>query len=185
MPGPLPRRAALALAALLHPGGAGAADPWDALRAGGILLVRHAQAPGFGDPPGMRLGNCATQRNLDEAGRAQARRIGEALRARGITVGAVLASAWCRTLETAELAFPGRVRPEPAFNSFFEDRAASAAQTEAARAILLGWAGPGALVAVTHQVNITALSGIHPASGEGVVLRRAGDALVVVGRITA
>jgi phosphohistidine phosphatase SixA len=179
------RRAALLLAAL--PGFAAAAEatPWDALRAGGILLVRHAQAPGFGDPPGMRLGDCATQRNLDETGRAQAWRIGEALRASGVAVGAVLASEWCRTLETAALAFPGLVRAEPAFNSFFEDRAAAAAQTVAARAILLGWAGPGALVAVTHQVNITALSGIHPASGEGVVLRRAGDALAVVGRIAA
>ena len=185
MTAPLSRRAALALAALLRPAGARAADPWDALRTGGILLVRHAQAPGFGDPPGMRLGDCATQRNLDETGRAQARRLGEAVRARGVAVGAVLASEWCRTLETAALAFPGLVRAEPAFNSFFEDRAAAAAQTAAARAILLGWAGPGALVAITHQVNITALSGIHPASGEGVVLRREGEALVVVGRLAA
>ena len=185
MPSPLPRRAALALAALLHPAGAGASDPWDALRAGGILLVRHAQAPGFGDPPGMRLGDCATQRNLDEAGRAQARRIGEAVRAHGVVVGAVLASQWCRTLETAELAFPGQVRAEPAFNSFFEDRGTAAAQTAAARAILLGWVGPGALVVSTHQVNITALSGIVPASGEGVVLRRESGALVLVGRVIA
>ncbi|MFC7476497.1 histidine phosphatase family protein [Dankookia sp. GCM10030260] len=185
MPSPFPRRAALALALLPFPAAATEAAAWDALRTGGIVLFRHAQAPGFGDPPGMRLGDCATQRNLDEAGRDQARRIGAAVRGRGVAVGGVLASAWCRTLETAELAFPGRVRAEPAFNSFFDDRASAAAQTEAARAILLGWAGPGALVAVTHQVNITALSGIHPASGEGVVLRRAGDALVVVGRITA
>ena len=181
----LSRRAALALAALTRPATAAEASPWDALRAGGILLVRHAQAPGFGDPQGMRLGDCATQRNLDETGRAQARRLGEAMRAQGVTVGAVLASAWCRTLETAELAFPGLVRAEPAFNSFFEDRAAAAAQTAAARAILLRWAGPGALVVVTHQVNITPLSGIHPASGEGVVLRRQGDSLAVVGRIAA
>ena len=183
MPRLLPRRGALALVALPLP--ANAADPWDALRAGGIVLFRHAEAPGFGDPPGMRLGDCATQRNLDAAGRAQARRIGEALRARGVVVGAVLASQWCRTLETAELAFPGLVRPEPAFNSFFDDRGAGPAQTAVARAILLGWGGPGALVAVTHQVNITALTGIVPASGEGVVLRRESGSLVVVGRIAA
>ena len=179
----LSRRAALALAALPLP--AAAADPWDALRDGGIVLFRHAEAPGFGDPPGMRLGDCATQRNLDGAGRAQARRIGEAIRARGIAVGAVLASQWCRTLETAELAFPGQVRAEPAFNSFFDDRGAGPAQTAAVRAILLGWAGPGALVVSTHQVNITALTGIVPASGEGVVLRRESGSLVVVGRIAA
>ena len=183
MPRPPTRRATLALATLALP--AAAADPWDALRANGIVLFRHAEAPGYGDPPDMRLGDCATQRNLDEAGRAQARGIGATVRARGVTVGAVLASQWCRTLETAELAFPGLARPEPAFNSFFADRGTAAAQTDAARAILLGWGGPGALVVVTHQVNITALTSIVPASGEGVVLRRDGASLAVAGRIAA
>jgi len=156
---------------------------WDALRRDGIVLFRHAIAPGGGDPPDMRLGDCATQRNLDGNGRDQARRIGEAIRAEGVRVSAVLASAWCRTQETAELAFPGRVVIEPAFNSFFADRNAGLAQTAAARAILRAWTGPGALFVSTHQVNITALTGIVPASGEGVVLRREGDALAVVGRI--
>jgi phosphohistidine phosphatase SixA len=131
----------------------------------------------------MRLGDCTTQRNLDAAGRDQARRIGDAIRAAGVAVGAVLASEWCRTMETAELAFPGRVVAEPAFNSFFADRSTGPAQTAAARAILLGWNAPGALVVGTHQVNITTLTGIVPASGEGVVLRREGDAVVVVGRV--
>jgi phosphohistidine phosphatase SixA len=183
------RRHLLALSAAL-PAAAGAAparageDPaWQTLRAGGIVLFRHATAPGTGDPPGMRLGDCATQRNLGAAGREQARRIGEALRDQGIPIGAVLASQWCRTLETAELALPGRVVAEPAFNSFFADRGNAAAQTGAARAILLAWRGPGALLVSTHQVNITALTGLVPASGEGVVLRREGDALRVVGRI--
>lgn len=156
---------------------------WDTLRRGGIALFRHANAPGGGDPAGMRLDDCATQRNLDALGRSQAVRIGEAFRAKGIAVGAVLASQWCRTTETAALAFPGRGRAEPAFNSFFGDAAAGPAQTAAARRILLGWDGPGALCVVTHQVNITALSGIVPASAEGVVLRRVDDALVVAGRI--
>ncbi|WP_207622798.1 histidine phosphatase family protein [Falsiroseomonas algicola] len=156
---------------------------WQALREGGIVLFRHANAPGGGDPPGFRPGDCATQRNLDDAGRAQARRIGEALRGAGVTVGAVLASAWCRTTETADLAFPGRVATEPAFNSFFADRSTAAAQTAAARAMLLAWQGPGALFVSTHQVNITALTGIVPAPGEGVVLRRQGDAVIVIGRI--
>ncbi len=151
----------------------------DALRAGGIVLFRHALAPGGGDPAGMRLGDCATQRNLDARGRAQAAAIGAALR--DVEVGAVLASQWCRTLETAEIAFPGRVTPEPAFNSFFGDRAAGPAQTAAARALLAQWRGPGALVVVTHQVNITALTRIFPGSGEGVVLRR--GSLDVAGRL--
>jgi phosphohistidine phosphatase SixA len=183
---PLPRRGlALGLALLLPARRALATEAaaWEALRQGGIVLFRHAHAPGGGDPAGMRLGECATQRNLDGQGRAQAIRIGEAMRARGITVGAVLTSQWCRTTETAELAFPGLGRPEPIFNSFFADRSAGPAQTEAARRLLLGWAGPGALFVSTHQVNIMALTQIVSASGEGVVLQARGGELRVVGRI--
>ncbi|MGC5198741.1 histidine phosphatase family protein, partial [Aphanothece microscopica] len=131
---------------------------WAVLREGGLVLFRHAIAPGGGDPAGMRLGDCATQRNLDAEGRAQARRIGDAFRAQAAPVGAVLTSRWCRTRETADLAFPGLARDEPAFDSFFADRRTADAQTAAARDILLDWTGPGALVVVTHQVNITALT---------------------------
>jgi hypothetical protein len=170
----------------LAPGASASASEeaaWAALRESGIVLFRHASAPGGGDPPGMRLEDCATQRNLDAAGREQARRIGAALRDAGVEVGAVLASAWCRTMETAELAFPGRVVVESAFNSFFGAREEGPARTEAARAVLLAWRGPGALFVSTHQVNITALTGVFPASGEGVVLRREGEVLRVVGRV--
>lgn len=165
------------------PGQASEDAAWDALRAGGIVLFRHANAPGGGDPAGMRLGDCATQRNLDESGRQQARRIGEAFRSRRIAVGSVLSSQWCRTLETAELAFPGRAQPEPIVNSFFDDRSKGPQQTFAARELLAGWAGPGTLVVVTHQVNITALTGIVPASGEGVVVQAGGGVVTVVGRL--
>lgn len=186
-PWPLRRRTLAALAMLLAttagPAAASETVAWEALRAGAIVLFRHAQAPGGGDPAGMRLGDCATQRNLDAAGRSQAARIGEAFRARGIAVGAVLHSAWCRTTETADLAFPGRGRAEPAFDSFFGDRLSGAAQTAAARQVLLDWTGPGALFVSTHQVNITALTAIFPASGEGVVLQRRGQDLAVIGRI--
>ncbi len=184
MPHAVRRRALLAVPLLVQPATAAEADPWAALRAGGSVLFRHANAPGGGDPAGMRLGDCATQRNLDAAGRDQARRIGAALRDAGVSVGAVLASRWCRATETAALAFgAAAVRPEPAFDSFFADRALGPERTAAARAILLGWHGPGALVAVTHQVNITALTGIFPASGEGVVLAPRDGALGVVGRL--
>ena len=73
---------------------------WKTLAQGGIVLFRHANAPGGGDPAGMRIGECATQRNLDERGRAQARRIGEAFRSRGVAAGRVLSSQWCRTRDT-------------------------------------------------------------------------------------
>lgn len=176
----------LLLVALVVPSRAAVASEeqaWAALKTGAIVLFRHANAPGGGDPPGMRLGDCATQRNLDETGRAQARRIGEAFKARAVEVGAVLTSEWCRASETAELAFPGRSKPEPAFNSFFDSRDAAPAQTAAAWKILADWKGPGALVVATHQVNIAALAGISPASGEGVVMVQSGGDLNVIGRI--
>lgn len=157
---------------------------WAALRQGGIVLFRHANAPGGGDPVGMRLDDCNTQRNLDDAGRAQSRRIGDAFRSRAIEVGAVLTSQWCRARDTAELAFPGRKRDETAFNSFFGDASKSPAQTAAARRILADWRGPGALVVTTHQVNIGALTGISPASGEGIVVKAENGTISVVGRIS-
>jgi phosphohistidine phosphatase SixA len=174
-----------AVAGLAPPHAASASDDaaWRALREGAIAVFRHANAPGGGDPPGMRLNDCTTQRNLDEAGRAQARRIGEAFRSRGVTVGKVATSAWCRTVETAAIAFPGQGQVEPAFNSFFDDRERGPAQTAAALAVLSAWRGPGAMVVTTHQVNITALTGVFPASGEGVVVRMEGGSLSVVGRL--
>ncbi len=160
-----------------------AQNGWSALQSGGIVLFRHALAPGTGDPTNFRLSDCSTQRNLSNEGRTQARRIGEQFRARNISVAKVLTSQWCRARETAQLAFPGLVRNEPAFNSFFGDRSTEAKQTRAARQILSQWGGPGVLVVVTHQVNITALTGVMPASGEGVVVRMRGTEVEVLGRI--
>lgn len=166
-----------------QPARAAEGPAWQALAGGAIVLFRHANAPGTGDPAGFRLGDCATQRNLDDAGREQARRIGEAFRSRGIAVGRVLASRWCRAQETASLAFPGRAEGEPAFDSFFDARERRDSATAAARKILEGWQGPGALVVATHQVNITALTGIVPRSGEGVVLRIENGEIRIIGRI--
>lgn len=151
---------------------------------GSVILFRHAIAPGGGDPAGFRLGDCATQRNLDPQGREQARRMGEQLRRAGVPVTAVWTSQWCRARETATLAFPRqRVVEQPAFNSFFDDRSKADGQTVQARALLQAWRGPGVLVVTTHQVNIAALTGVSPSSGEGIVLRPAHDGLFVVGRI--
>ena len=185
----LTRRRVCGMAAALLPAAAAAAETaheaaaWAALREGAIVLFRHAHAAGVGDPPQFRLGDCSTQRNLDDSGRAQSRRLGERLKRESVEVGAVWASQWCRTRETAELATLGPVREVPAFNSFFGDRGDEPAQTAAARALLLGWRGRGTLVVVTHHVNISALTGQGAASGEGVVLRRQGQTLTVVGRI--
>jgi phosphohistidine phosphatase SixA len=165
-----------------------AADAWPELtQPGTIVLFRHATAPGVGDPANFQLNNCATQRNLDDRGRSEARQLGDQFRSRKIVVGAVLTSQWCRGRETARLAFGNdAVKDEPAFNSSFRTSAEiSETQTAQARAILARWRGPGALVVVTHQVNITALTGVVPASAEGVVVRPAADgSLKVVGRVT-
>jgi phosphohistidine phosphatase SixA len=185
------RFALLTLLAWLLPHGARAApDPapqapsadagWAALQDGSIVLLRHANAPGFGDPPGFTLNDCATQRNLDDLGRAQARRLGEGFRRRGVLVAAVLTSQWCRTRETAELAFPRMARDDASFNSFFGADSRRAVQTAAALATLSRWRGPGVLVVTTHQANITALTGLAAASGTGVVVRPRGEGIQVV-----
>jgi phosphohistidine phosphatase SixA len=151
---------------------ASAAEPvWDALRSGGkIVILRHASTePGLGDPPGFRLDDCATQRNLSEAGRTEARRIGAAFVSRAIPVARVLSSRWCRCVETARLAF-GRVEPWASLDSFFDDRSREPQQTRAVRALIAEPLTGGNLILVTHQVNITALTGVAPAMGEMVVL---------------
>src|SRR3954471_2478254 len=146
---------------------------WHALReVGTVALLRHAQAPGTGDPPWFRLGDCSTQRNLSSEGREQARQIGAQFIANHIPIERVLSSEWCRCLDTARLAFGDRVEPLPALNSFFSTQDAEGAQTRAVRALVEGWrAQSGVLVLVTHQVNITALTGLYPAEGEILVLK--------------
>ena len=175
------RRLALALLLCLLPAAAPAND-WAALEApGAVAIMRHALAPGTGDPAGFRLDDCATQRNLDARGRAQARAIGAALRARGFAAERVLTSQWCRARETAELLALAPVTEAEALNSFFGAFARREAQTGAARALLSGLDGPAMLV--THQVNISALTGIAPRSGEVLVIRLRDGAVEVLGRI--
>ena len=148
-----------------------AQEGWALLeRPGAVGVMRHALAPGTGDPARFELGECATQRNLDARGRAQARAIGEALRARGIGFDAVLSSRWCRCLDTAGEMAVGEVRPYPPLDSFFRNRAEGPAQTAALRAFLAARPEDERLMLVTHQVNITALTGVFPASGEIVVI---------------
>jgi broad specificity phosphatase PhoE len=158
---------------------------WGELRDGAILIMRHAVTePGIGDPPGFRLEDCATQRNLSAEGRAQAARLGRSLAQRRVVVARVESSAWCRCLETARLAFPAaEVRVYSPLNSFFDDRTRAAAQTEALRTRIAAWNGPGVLAMVTHQVNISALTGRFTAMGTALVLRPEGDGARVVGEI--
>ncbi len=158
------------------------ANDWDAFSApGAIAIMRHALAPGTGDPPELTIGDCSTQRNLDDRGRAQARAIGAALRERGIRFDAVLSSQWCRTLETAELLGLGQVTEAPPLNPFFRDRSTRNAQTAETRELIAGTAGRTMLV--THQVNISALAGQSTQSGEVLVIRLMDDGAEVLGSV--
>jgi phosphohistidine phosphatase SixA len=165
-----------------------ASEPfWAELQSGkAIVLLRHAEAPGSGDPPDFKLGDCSTQRNLSEEGRTQSRAIGDLFRANGITSAAVYSSQWCRCLDTARLLGLGGVEPLDLLNSFFGESSVEAARSAA----LLDWLreqrfdGPAALV--THQVNITGLTGEVADRGEMIVVRiHTGRPVEVVGRVPA
>ncbi len=143
-------------------------DPfWRLLREGGcVVLMRHAQTePGLGDPPGFTLGQCRTQRNLSAAGREQARRVGEAFRREDVAIASVRSSAWCRCVDTAQLAF-GRHALWPALNSFFQGQGDGEVQTHEVLRTVAALRAPVNWVLVTHQVNISARTGEYPAMGE-------------------
>ena len=178
-------RSCLLWAALAITGAAAAqgSGDWALVQPGTAVLFRHANAPGVGDPPQFRLDDCSTQRNLDAAGRLQAEQIGKQFKQRGIEVKTVWSSRWCRARETADLAFPGLRRDQPAFDSQFRSGSGGAAQTAAAQALLLQWQGPGVLVVFSHQVNISALTGTPTASGEGVIVKAEGGRLKVLGTV--
>ena len=148
---------------------------WDALRApGAVVLLRHSFAPGGFDPPGARLDDCSTQRNLDESGRAQATRIGEAFQQNGIAVGAVLSSPRCRCLDTARLAF-GQGQAWGALQGALNDPERRERQLGEIRKAIAAHGGELPLVLVTHGSVITDLTGLSIRMGEFVVLRRAAD----------
>ncbi len=173
--------AALAAALLLLPAPAAADTRFAGLsEPGTVAIMRHALAPGTGDPESFALGDCASQRNLDARGRAQARRVGAAIRAAGVTVHRVLTSQWCRCRDTARLLDLGPVEPLPALNSFFRNRARADGQTAELRQFLRGLPPHETVVLVTHQVNITALTGRWAASGEVLLLRIGRDGAVAV-----
>ena len=164
------------------------ARAWDALRAGGhVALIRHASTvPGLGDPAGIRLDDCTTQRNLSEAGQEEARRIGARFRSEKIAVDKVLTSPWCRCRDTARLAF-GVAQDWEALGSFFDDPHRDADRTERVMRRIGSYATQrtrGNVVMVTHNVNIASLTKLSVGTGEIVVVRPDGCCgLRVVGRI--
>lgn len=143
-------------------------------------IMRHALAPGFSDPANFDVNDCATQRNLNEVGREQARETGAAFRAAGAGFDAVWTSQWCRCVDTAALLDLGVPVEVPALNSFFEDRSTRGAQTEAVQAKLLALPPDTTVMMVTHQVNISALIGRSTTSGEVVVFSIGEDGQITI-----
>ncbi len=185
------RRTCLGLLALLCSQRALAAQRdgaalWSLLQGGGhVVLMRHAATvPGIGDPPGFKLGQCATQRNLSASGRTDAEQIGAAFRRHAVPLASVLSSRWCRCIDTAQLAF-GRVEPNSMLDSMFTDEtAARQRKLEATRAYLAGLKNAGNVVLVTHDVNIRALVGEYASQGEMIVATAGPDGtLKVLGRL--
>ena len=180
----------LAISPVITPGLAAddSKDAWAALVKGGhVAVIRHGNAPpGYGgDPPGFRIDDCKTQRNLDELGREQARALGEAFRNHGVRVDRILSSPWCRCLETARLMAVGPVETSWAL---VPDREPSVqVRLLELKDIVSAWRGPGTLVLVTHAFTVRALMGFLPIQGEIVVLKPgSGPAGAdLVGRIAA
>ena len=139
-----------------------------------VLLMRHALAPGIGDPAGYKLQDCKSQRNLDATGRAQAQKTGQWMKAQGVGSALVFSSAWCRCKETAEnLAF-GTPALEASLNSFFDDmRQGPQSNANLQKFIVnqLKTKGDRALILVTHQVNITEFTGETIGSGDMVLAK--------------
>ncbi|HEV8532742.1 MAG TPA: histidine phosphatase family protein [Methylomirabilota bacterium] len=164
-----------------------ASESWAALVKGGhVALIRHGNAPpGYGgDPPGFRMDDCKTQRNMDELGRAQAKALGEAFRKHGVRVDEILASPVCRCMETAQLMAVGQV--ESSWALIPDIVPGSTSRFLQLKELVSSWRGPGTLVLVTHGLAVRPMSGFLPAQAETVVFKpmpSTGLGAQVVGRI--
>ena len=136
-----------------------------------IILIRHALAPGGGDPAGFKINVCSTQRNLNKTGIEQSKKIGILFSKNNILVDQVLSSQWCRCKDTAKYAFK-KFKEFPALNSTFQspfDKNESR-QLEEIKNFVKKWDGKGKnLILVTHYSIITAITNATPGSGEIVV----------------
>jgi phosphohistidine phosphatase SixA len=150
---------------------------WDKLQGttpkGYVLLMRHSLAPGVGDPENFSLNDCSTQRTLSDLGRQDARDVGKWLERRQIKITRVESSRWCRAKETAELLNLGKVRLNRNLDSLFEETdLLNHPQTIRIRKQIVDYRNkPGLLILVGHFVNISALTNVGVASGEGVLVR--------------
>jgi phosphohistidine phosphatase SixA len=139
-----------------------------------ILLMRHADAPGFGDPKGYQLNQCATQRNLGEAGKKQSQIIGQWLKSQGISNARVFSSPWCRCIDTAKLLNLGPVTTAPELGSFFDDMSLEKEQTRNLEKLIKAQMSLNVktpIIMVTHHVNIQAFTDKVVNVGDMVVVK--------------
>jgi broad specificity phosphatase PhoE len=159
---------------------------WALLKGGGqVVMVRHGlTTPGVGDPEGMKLENCASQRNLNDEGRAEARRLGQAWRTRGIPVGRVLSSPWCRCIDTAKLAFGKDAAVTPALSNLFGRHERQAQQLAELRPLAGAKPVGGNTVMFSHGSTILALTGVSPDTAQMVILTpQGGGRFTVAGQL--
>jgi hypothetical protein len=179
-------RFALALFLLTLPSLAHATDAgWALLRDGGrVVLLRNAMTNGTTDPANFDIAKCSTQRNLSQRGKQQAGRIGALFGARSAPVERVLSSRYCRSLDTARIAFETEPEQFEPLDLLSTDEAVRARQLEATVDEARNYSGSGNLVMVTHLENIKALTGVSPREGEAVIVGVEGDGMRALGRVT-
>ena len=161
---------------------------WALLAKGGqVVLVRHGlTTPGVGDPPGFRLGECATQRNLVDEGRREAERLGAALRAHKVPVARVVSSPWCRCVETARLAFGTEPAIDDALSNLFDNSANREKQIAQFKKLVADAPKQGNLFLVTHGSTTAAFTGINQGTAEMVIVTpEGGERYRVAGRLAA
>lgn len=139
-----------------------------------VLLMRHADAPGYGDPSGYQINQCSTQRNLGEYGKKQAILIGDWLKQQGISTANIMSSPWCRCIDTAKLLNLGKVQIAPALGSFFDNMSLEKQQTKELEKLIqltLKSNNKTPLILVTHHVNIQAYTGKVVGVGDMVLVK--------------
>jgi broad specificity phosphatase PhoE len=141
------------------------------LKQGGkLIFIRHAYAPGGGDPINFDINNCSTQRNLSDSGRNQASEIGSFFKNNNILIDKVYSSEWCRCKETALIAFK-EFETKNFLNSFFSSKFTKnkESQIEKLKEFINNWDGKNNVIFVTHYVVISEILNYAPSSGEIVI----------------
>lgn len=158
---------------------------WSLLRQGGqVVLIRHGlTTPGVGDPAGMKMEDCASQRNLSDEGRREAQLLGKAMRQHQVPVGTLLSSPWCRCLETARIVFGKDAQVHAALGNLFGRPERLVSQVEALKKLIAERAGRGNLFLVTHGSTVLALTDVSPATAEMVVLTPSPGGFRYAGRL--